>query len=228
MNDQDLRTYEMFLRVGTFGAAEAAAFPATSRGAQLFATIAAAAAELADHVAAQLAGTNAVRAGSSTKATARDALRRSLERIRRTARAMAHETPGLDNKFRIPRTPTDQELVAIAKVFGADALPIKSEFIKYALPATFVDDLNAQLTDFNEALTRQNEGKEGQVTATAAIEDAVDRALAALRPLDVIVRNTFHEKPAKLAAWESAKHVERAARKKAAAPAPPANVPPAA
>jgi hypothetical protein len=36
--------------------------------------------------------------------------------------------------------------------------------------------------------------------------------MAALRRLDVIVRNKFRDDPATLAAWEHARHVERPAR----------------
>jgi hypothetical protein len=42
----------------------------------------------------------------------------------------------------------------------------------------------------------------------------VDTAFTALRRVDPIVQNTFRDDPAKLAAWASAKHLERAPKRK--------------
>jgi hypothetical protein len=60
------------------------------------------------------------------------------------------------------------------------------------------------------------------VTATAAIDELIERGLRIARRLDAIIRNKFRDDPARLAAWTSAHHVERAARRKQEKqPAPP-------
>ncbi len=145
MTDNDLHSYEMILRVRDYGVQQASSFPASTRGAELFAVIDQAATTLASHVAKQSAGAGSAREGTATKAVAREGLRNWLERIRRTARSMSQTTAGLDSKFRIPRNMTDQALLGTAQAFHDEATPLKDEFIKYAMPATFLEDLAGQI-----------------------------------------------------------------------------------
>ncbi len=53
-----------------------------------------------------------------------------------------------------------------------------------------------------------------KVAATDSIGSAVQIGLEALQRLRAIVTNKYRDNPAKLAAWTSACHVERAAKKK--------------
>jgi hypothetical protein len=213
MEDTELRSYEMVLRVRTFLGEEAARFPAGSLGAELSARVRAAATELGNHVAQQVSGSTSARQGTATKGVARDALQDSLERIRRTARAMARAIPGLDSKFRIPRNLTDQELIGTARAFATDALPLKADFIRYSMPATFIDDLNDHIEEFETALTLQQSARGTHVTAKAGINESLEDALDAIRQFDGIMPNVFHDDAARLAAWTSARHVERSPRK---------------
>jgi len=80
-------------------------------------------------------------------------------------------------------------------------------FVRFAMPADFLDALTEHITDFQSAL------RGNQVMATAAIDDTLEEGLGAVQQLDAIVRNTFHGDAARLAAWTSARHVERSARK---------------
>jgi hypothetical protein len=210
MDDKELRSYEMIMRVRGFGEERAASFPNTTLGGELFAAVSAAATELGEHVAAKVSGSSTARQGTASKAVARAELREALEAIRDTARSMSITMPGLDSKFRIPRNMTDQDLLATAHAFATDAEPLKSDFMRFALPASFLEDLNAHIEDFESAHNSQNTGMGHQVMATAAIDDALERALSAIRQLDAIVRNTFRNDSASLAVWGSARHVERA------------------
>jgi hypothetical protein len=211
----------MVTRVRDFGAVEAASFSATTLGGELFAQVGAAATELAAHVARRISGSSDARQGTASKAVAREALRAALEMIRRTARAMSVTMPGLDAKFRIPRNMTDQELLSTAQAFALDAAPLKADLIRYALPANFLGDLDGHIDAFASAINIQHAGRGRQVSATAGIDDALARALSAVRQLDAIVRNTFQDDPQRLAAWESARHVQRSARMKQSKQTPP-------
>src|SRR5947208_8015323 len=130
MDDRDLRNYEMVLHVSGFGAENAADFPSTTLGGELFAKIKASVTKLESHIAARSSGGSSARAGTSSKSAAREALRDSLEKISRTARAMSQTMPGLNDKFRLPRSMTDQDLLGVARAFAADATPIKSDFLR--------------------------------------------------------------------------------------------------
>ncbi len=150
-------------------------------------------------------------------------MREQLERTSRTARTMALTMPGLEDKFRLPRKPKDQELLTTARTFLADANPLKSEFVRRGLPANFLDELEEDINAFEISINQKIQGTEKHVTATAAIDDAIERGLNTVRELDAIIRNTFADDVATLAAWLSASRIERAPKraKPSTKPAPP-------
>ncbi|MDT4895912.1 MAG: hypothetical protein QOH25_989 [Acidobacteriota bacterium] len=152
---------------------------------------------------------------------ARDELERALNAISRTARSISNSVPGLEQKFRFSRDLKDQDLLTTARMFATDALPIKAEFIKRGLPANFLDDLDNDITEFEESLTRRTQGTDKHVNATATIDNLIERGMKTVRELDPIARNIFDENPGKLAAWLSASRVERAPRRATQPPPPP-------
>ena len=100
MNGLDTRRYEMLVRVRDFGTAHPHLFPPSTLGDQAFATVAAVVTQLSEHAATQLSGRGTAREGTTSKAVAREALREDLDAIIRTARAVALDMPGTDDKFR--------------------------------------------------------------------------------------------------------------------------------
>jgi hypothetical protein len=211
----------MLGRCASFGDAEAASFPAASLGGKLFAELRSINAELDASAARQSSGRNTTGQGTTTKGDARDNLRDDLEAISRTARAIAEVTPGLEDKFRLPRgRANDQELLAAARAFAADALPMKATFIEYGMPADFLEDLAEDIQTFVDAVELQETGKRDSAVATAAIDDLISRGMQIVRRLDAIVHNILRDKPDKLAGWERARHVERLPKRKKETPPP--------
>jgi hypothetical protein len=221
MKDSEIRRLEMFIRVREFGTAHANAFPANTRGGEVFALLNTIITEMQGHADKQSAGTRATREVTTLKAVARAALREDLEAINRTARALALTTPGLDDKFRLPRNAGDQTWLAAARSFAADADPLKAEFIRRGLPQDFLDDLNSDITAFEESIGSREQKTGERVAATVAIDESIERGMNAVRELDAIVQNIFRDDPATLAHWTSASHTERAPRHPAAAQPPP-------
>jgi hypothetical protein len=118
--------------------------------------------------------------------------------------------------------------LGVAEHFATEALPLRTEFIAYGLPATFLEDLNEQIAEVREAMTIQTAGTRARVTSTASIDEILTKAFTALRRVDPIVRNVLRDRPAKLAAWESTRHLERAPRRtRPSASTPGAGTPPA-
>jgi hypothetical protein len=222
MEDRQRFKAEMIMRVVELGAAESDIFKANTLGGKLFADLNGIVTELNAHAAGQSSGRTAAAQGTTTKAGGREAVREDLEAISRTARAMAEEIPGLEDKFRLPRgNANDQTLIAAARAFAKDALSLKAKFIEYGLAEDFIEDLNEDVADFEVAVNAQAAGLRQQVTATAAIDEVIERGMKIIRRLDAIVPNTFRDNPAKLAAWQSARHVERAPRHKSKITSPP-------
>ena len=129
-----------------------------------------------------------------------------------TARALALDTPGLETKFRMPRSGTDQALLTAGRAFAADAVPLAGAFQQHEMPANFIDELHADIAALEEALSGRARSRDAHVVATAALEATVERGSKAVQRLHAIVRNKFRDDPAVLAAWESASHVERRSR----------------
>jgi hypothetical protein len=212
MNNVFTRTYEMFLRVQTFTSERASSFPHGTLGAGMCEEINAVVQALGEAIASQTSGLNSAQQATAAREAARQALRADVQAITRTARAMALDAPGLENKFRLPRSGSDQALLAAARAFATDAVPYKAEFVRHELPESFIEDLRAHTADLERAMGEQNTGRGAHVTATASIESVIERGMNAMRKLDTIVRNKLRDDHATLAAWESARHVESATR----------------
>jgi hypothetical protein len=223
MKDTERRRLEMFQRVKAFRDERAAQFPPTSFAGEQFAALTQVLDELQTHASAQAAGMSTARAGASGKAAARDELLRDLEAISRTARPMAAAAPGINEQFRVPHNQGNQAVLAAARAFASAALPLKTEFVKRGMPADFLEDLQADIAALEEADARKSQGRESHVTATAAIDDLIERGMRAVQELDPILRNTFVDDASRLAGWMSACRVERSARPgKAKSGTPPA------
>jgi hypothetical protein len=213
MNDQEIRTLDTFKRVRNFDATHDGLFPAGTLGRELFDAIAGCVNDIEGHAAAESSGRGAARQGTAGKATSRAAIVEDLTIIRRTARSMAVVIPGLDDKFRLPRKPTDRELLDTARAFLADATPLRAEFQRREVPESVFQDLAADIAAFESALNAQYTGKGESTTAGVSIDAAFERGTEALRQLDPIVRNKLRDNPAALAAWQAAKRTERPARR---------------
>ena len=209
MDNFEIRRFEMFRRARDFGVAHAADLPAGTLGSQLFTTLNNIVTELETLSASQSSGLNTAMEGTASKSAIRAAISDSLVVINRTARALAFETPGLDNKFRLPRKGNDHALLAAARAFAADAAPLAQQFIQHEVPADFLSALNGQITEFGEVLSKRSNARETHVSATAGIDDAIERGVDMVQRLDVIVRNKYALDHAILAAWDAASHTER-------------------
>ncbi len=214
MNDNENRRLQMFLGVQGFGSDRTADFAAGSTGQQLLQSLGLIITEIEGHAASKVSAQGASRQGTTTRSEARAALREDLEAINRTARAIAADVPGLNDKFRLPRGNNDQQLLNAARAFAADALPIKAQFIAHELPADFLEDLADDIAAMERTMAEQSTGQSQRIASAAAIDDAIDRGNEVVRKLDAIVKNKYGNQPAVRAAWLSASHTERAPRRR--------------
>jgi hypothetical protein len=209
MKSVEARRLETFVRVRQFGTSHAVAFPANSRGAEVFAELDAVITELGSHTTAQASSARAAMEGTTLKTGAFAALREDLEAISHTARGMAHTMPGLEDKFRLPRNSGVREWIAAARSFAQDAEPLKQEFVRRGFNANFIDALKAGTDALEHSIESRAQKSGERVTATAAVDAAIERGTNAVRELDAIVRNVFRDDAATLAGWTSASHTER-------------------
>jgi hypothetical protein len=210
MNDQDRRRFDAFVRIVQFGVESAADFPAGSIGRVQFDEVAAVAALLDEFAANKAASVGEVRFAFVGKGSARENLRDELSDIVETARTMVYQFPGIDAKFRMPRSRNDQQMLAAARAFKVEAAPLNADFIAYGLPATFLDELQDAIDAFEASLAPAGAAIDAQVAATAEIDSAIRRGMIARRILLGVVKNKYRNNVGKLAAWTSASHIEKA------------------
>ena len=212
MKDTQTRKYEAFLRVQEFGDQYAARIPTETIANELFTRLDEIIEQTNNHSSAQSSGLRAARERGTVKEVRRAELHALLKRISRTAKSLP--TPGLPDRFRVPSRLKDQVLLSLARSIVADAAPIRVEFVRRGLSANFIDNLSTLITNFEQAVDQMIQNEETRVAATAAIKDLVQGGMNVLRQLDPIMRNVFVDDPATLAAWGSARHVERTQRSK--------------
>ena len=93
---------------------------------------------------------------------------------------MALDTPGVDDKFRLPRGNGDQTILNAARAFARDAAPLSPEFVKHDMPDDFLADLQSDIDAFEEAIRDHETGKDTHVAARAGIETAIDAGIPQL------------------------------------------------
>ncbi|MCA1632265.1 MAG: hypothetical protein LC802_00765 [Acidobacteria bacterium] len=225
MNDNEIRNQEMFLRVQEFGTAQAARLAANVYAGELFARLGQTITKLETHSATQSSNTRTLKESGASKEAARTKLRDRLEAMSRTAKPLEATMPGITGKFRVPARLKDQELLSLARAVSNDALPLKAEFIKRGLPAGFIEDLTGAVAELEQAVSQKIQTRDARISSTATVKSLVNEGVGVVRELDPIARNVFASDPAALAAWESARRVERTPRRRKAVaetPTPPA------
>ena len=220
MDTRDVENNERMERVDDFAVSHAAAFPANSEGGQLFAEIAAVLEDVATQAATQAASQSAALESTVGKAAAHEALRAKLKMLSRTASSMEDIEPGIKNKFRVPGNRGDQVLLNAARGAATNATPLQAALIKKEMPADFLTALTANIAELQQKMDAKRHDTEAHVTAKAALKTALTRGLKALRKVDPIVRNKFHNDPVTLAAWDSANRPARRQRKPKPEPPP--------
>lgn len=210
MNSVINRMYEMFVRVDAFATERAEAFPAGTLGAEMVAELKSVIQTLTGATTTQTSGLSSVQRATAERMAASETLRDTMQALVRTARVMAIDTPGLENKFRLPRNASVSALLQTARAFVADAIPLKAEFIRHGMHESFIEDFREEIADLERAIGEQNTGRGTHVSATVTVESAAERGMNAVRKLDAFIRNRFREDASMLAAWASARHLERA------------------
>lgn len=223
MNTFDAHRYDTLVRIRDFGAAHTDLFPAGTIAGKAFAAITTAVDQLSAYAATQASRRGTAMEGTTAKGAARDGLREALQTISRTARILALDAPGLDDRFQLPRGSNDHHLLTAARAFVQDAAPLAAGFVAHGLPETFVADLQKTIDAFEAAGHDHSAGRESRIAARAGITALLGDAFTTVERLDVLVTNLLRDDPGLTAAWASVRRVEqprRADAQPAAGPAP--------
>jgi hypothetical protein len=225
MNDSQRRRFERLARVVSFGETISASFPESGKGGQALSRLTNAVADAEAHATTRATNQRVQEQGTASRKDARLAVQTHVASISDTAAAIGLEHPEVRDSFRRPRANVnDQTLLITARSFALAAEPLKAHFIEYDLPADFLERLNASINAFEQAIDDQTSGASARLAANTALEETLKRGEQELEKLDTAIRNKFRDNAPKLAAWESARRLERtprSRRKTADTPAPP-------
>jgi len=216
MTTEQTRRYEMLVRVRDFGSAHADLFPEPSLARQTFVSVGEAVRQLNEHTVSKMAAVQ----GTTTKAVARAALHERLVALSQTARVIAVQSPGLEERFLMPNTPSDLVLLTTARVFAHDAEPLEKQFVDHAMPKTFLADLREATGRFEQAIHNCEAGRDERAAARAAIAAVLDSGLSAVRALDAMVANRLRDDPTMMVAWKRARRLPRRPRPVKGTPVP--------
>lgn len=227
MKKSEIRILDMLRRARQHGQQRAADFPANSRGHELYVIVGTSVVNMERLSAEQAMYARAYREKTAQKNVADKALHDLMESMSRTARSMKRSHPGVEETFRLPSKRDGETWLATANAFATEAVALNDELVRRSMPPDFVDDLKARILSVKQAGEEQARASAGRIASTAALAEAAQTGLAAVRELDPIVRNVYKGNETELAAWESASHVERAARRAEEEEEPPLPPPPA-
>lgn len=204
------RRYEMFLRVQDFILARVSFFPAASVAGIIFASLQVIITTIAGLAGEQISAKGNLGMASDVRGDARDVLYVMLMEISGMARSLSYVVNGLERKFRMPYNRSDQNLIAAGRAFAADAVEYEAQFIDMKLDEDFIAKLIAATDALEQAYAEADTAEQSKIGSTASFAPHVAAGMIAVRRLDPIVKRTFRNDAAALAAWTFAKHVERA------------------
>jgi hypothetical protein len=220
MTDREREYYNTYVRVRDFGMENAADFPNGSAGATNFQIIATELPKV--EASGALQESNIGKAATVSKESAAIELRTDMREIAETARGLAVDTPEIGALFLMPRGGSHQTLLSAGTAFYDNSAQYEQQFLDYGMPAGFRAGLQAGITALQQAISQQNTTKDTKTGATGSVAASMKIMNEALRRLRSIVPNVYRNNAAKLAAWASASHVERAPKSEDE-PQPPAN-----
>lgn len=212
MNDRDIRRSDRITRVLNFRLGNAADFPPTSKAASLFTEL--------DTIPGQLTQAQVGQLRTPvTKQTLLDALFTDFKDIARTARAIALDESGFPAAaYRFPADYAEATAATHAESLlklleGSENAALRAKFAAFEIAPDFVQDLRADLQAIHDINQGKNSDNLEGVENTSAIDTLLGTAQGIITRLDALIQNKYSRNPDKLAAWKSASHVQRAAKK---------------
>ena len=171
----------------------------------------------------QVSGFLAFRDGAQDRKTTANEIRDKMRAISDMAKSLELAgAPGITAiAFRMPAQRSYAALSTAALAFAENAEPQKAKFIEQGMAATFVDDLEALVTQLNADYQEREQGRIERASGTAGLEALADDCLKLIQRLRPIMREHLKDNPGLLGAWKLASRVEHSRKKKVEAPVDP-------
>ncbi|MBC7795363.1 MAG: hypothetical protein H7Z37_00660 [Pyrinomonadaceae bacterium] len=221
MEDRFKRVYETTSRVLEFMNANAADFEQIAIVKTYLDALKAAQSDLTRLGEQKVTTTNEARSATVSRADSREALRDDLRDITDLWKTIASNVgDGGKDKFRTPRSVSDQSLLDAARSFHTEAEPFKNDFIAYGLAPDFLTDLQNDINNFDEIINESDSSRRERIGTNAAFVEPSRDCTKIIGNLDPIVRIKYRQNPQKTAEWIVASHIQRPPKRKTP-PRPP-------
>lgn len=163
-----------------------------------------------------LAGQQEAATGSALGATkGKDGLigeiSEDIVHIARTFETVKKHNPGITVVFERPAR-RDEAIIAAARAFAINAVPLQQDFIDWGMPADFLDDLNADIAAYDAAAQTQDNRYSGREGDTENLDVAVKTLVSAIDDLDTLMQNVLRSNAPLLAKWREASHYDKPPR----------------
>jgi len=205
--------YERGQRVAALIDSQPEDFPEGSKAASLGSSIKQELTRLAELDVRRSSSMSKRKQATAARQNAHKLLLALIRKVAGTSDVIALDHPEVEGTFVRPqKNSSDQTLIADARAFAEKAAPLVALFTENGLAPTFVNDLTTYADSLEHAMQLQTESVGERVRANADIEETIRRLSALMERLDILVRNKYENDHAKLAAWESARHLKQPAR----------------
>jgi hypothetical protein len=209
MKDLTVRQLEMTNRVVRFFQANPIAFRKGSIGADLVEQFRKQVAAVQILTATQASEFAQSRACSRARGAARESLQAEVDRISRTAQAIAITRPALEARFQTFRRVGDARLETRARAVADSARPYVKEFVDFEMEPDFIKTLETKIQAFAAAIGNHKASRTAHAATSQLIDDAMAHALTTLAQLDAILENKLGGNTGLQLKWDNVRHIER-------------------
>ena len=158
-----------------------------------------------------------VRGAVLDKVERRRTIRDNLRLLAGIADAAGGEQVGISTRLTMPHNTTSHHAyLTAAKVALAQVTAQRDLFLKYGMPATFLDEFSVAVGQYQEALNQKSAAQTAHVGARADLDQVAGEVMHTVEQLDALNRHRFRGNHELLAAWKSARNVPWPAHKPAA------------
>jgi hypothetical protein len=156
----------------------------------------------------QISGQQTVSGAIANKEELRMEIHKTIALLAGLAKPAAKEEPELAAGILRPDVNGSHlAFLTRSRVAAATASAHQDLLVKYGMPEGFLEELDAALDHYEQALNQQHAGRATHVGATAELEAVTADLMLTIRQIDALNRFHFRQNTESLHAWKSARDV---------------------
>ena len=132
-----------------------------------------------------------------------------MERISRTAQAIAISNPALEAQFKSTGKVGDAKLETRARALADCARPHVKEFVAFEMEPEFIERFEAKIQAFVDAIANHKANRAAHAATSQLIDAAMERALTTMDQLDPVIENKLGDNAGLMLKWQNVRHIEK-------------------